>query len=137
VERLPQVCPKAKILDKQPADWNRAKALQVTENLLTRFPKIDLIYAHDDDMAQGVLQAMAAAGRGNIKVVGIGAMCEGIKAIQDGKMYGTIDQRASLMSMYTARALVDLVHGTPVNRTIPIPQPAFTKDTIGDFKCEW
>ena len=55
--------PEIKILASQPAMWNREKALEVTQNLLTQYPKIDAIWASDDDMALGALQAIEEAGR--------------------------------------------------------------------------
>lgn len=57
--------PEIKILASQSGMWNRQKAFEVTQNLLTRFSdqKIDAIWASDDDMALGVLQAMEEAGR--------------------------------------------------------------------------
>lgn len=57
--------PDIKILAQQPAFWNREKALQVMENLLTRFPKIDAVWAQDDDMLLGAVQAIEEAGREN------------------------------------------------------------------------
>ena len=55
--------PNIKILASQPAMWNREKALQVTQNLLTQHPNVDAIWASDDDMALGALQAVDEAGR--------------------------------------------------------------------------
>ncbi len=56
--------PDIKVLASQPAMWNRQKALEVTENMLQRFPKIDCLWASDDDMALGAIQAIKEAGRG-------------------------------------------------------------------------
>ncbi len=55
--------PNIKILASQPAMWNREKALQVTQNLLTQYANVDAIWASDDDMALGALQAIEEAGR--------------------------------------------------------------------------
>jgi ribose transport system substrate-binding protein len=55
--------PNIKVLASQPAMWNREKALQVTQNLLTQYPKVDAIWASDDDMALGAMQAVQEAGR--------------------------------------------------------------------------
>ena len=61
IKRYPEI----KILASQPGSWNRQKAFEVTQNLLTRFSdqKIDAIWASDDDMALGALQAIEEAGR--------------------------------------------------------------------------
>src|SRR5215471_14345252 len=56
-------CPDIKILDTQPALWNREKGLQVMENLLSKHKRIDAVWAQDDDILLGALQAIKEAGR--------------------------------------------------------------------------
>jgi len=73
------------ILDSQPAYWNRQKALEVMENYLQKYPKIDAIYTADDDMLMGGLQAYKESGRKDLKVaVGGACMKELVKKIMDG-----------------------------------------------------
>jgi len=55
--------PQIKILGDQPAMWNREKALEVMQNFLAQFPHIDAVWAQDDDMALGAIQAIKEAGR--------------------------------------------------------------------------
>lgn len=55
--------PGIKILDTQPAFWNREKGLQVMENLLTKYPHIDAVWAQDDDILLGAKQAIEESGR--------------------------------------------------------------------------
>ena len=55
--------PDIKILGQQPAMWNREKGLTVMENFLTKFPKIDAVWAQDDDILLGAAQAIKEAGR--------------------------------------------------------------------------
>jgi ribose transport system substrate-binding protein len=57
--------PGIKILDIQPAYWNRKKGLEVMENLLTKHPHIDAVWAQDDDILLGARQAIEEAGRAN------------------------------------------------------------------------
>src|SRR6185369_16412092 len=52
-----------KILDTQPALWNRQKGLEVMENLLNKHKKIDAVWAQDDDILMGAMQAIKDAGR--------------------------------------------------------------------------
>lgn len=77
--------PNIKILASQPGYWQRDKALAVMENYLQKFPKIDAVWAADDDMALGVIQAIKEAGREKeMFVVGGGGMKDVIKMIMDG-----------------------------------------------------
>jgi ribose transport system substrate-binding protein len=55
--------PDIKVLDTQPAMWNREKGLQVMENLLNKHKKIDAVWAQDDDILLGAMQAIKEAGR--------------------------------------------------------------------------
>jgi ribose transport system substrate-binding protein len=77
--------PGIKILDSQPADWNRQKALTVMENFLQRYQQIDAVYTADDDMLIGALQAYKESGRKDLKVaLGGACMKEMVKKVMDG-----------------------------------------------------
>ncbi|MGQ0627002.1 MAG: ABC transporter substrate-binding protein [Phycisphaerales bacterium] len=58
-----KAAPEIKILGQQPGLWNREKALGVMENFLTKHKKIDAVWAQDDDMLLGAMQAIKEAGR--------------------------------------------------------------------------
>ncbi|PZO67371.1 MAG: ABC transporter substrate-binding protein [Paracoccus denitrificans] len=71
------------ILDMQHGNWNRDDAFKVMQDYLTKYPEIDGVWAADDDMATGVLEAISAAGRDGIPVVGGAGMKEIVKRIMD------------------------------------------------------
>jgi len=77
--------PDIEVLDSQPAYWQTEKGLEVMENYLQRFPEIDAVWAQDDDILQGVLQAYAESGRDDIHTMlgGAGAKWT-IKMVMDG-----------------------------------------------------
>jgi ribose transport system substrate-binding protein len=76
--------PDIKILDQQPADWNREKGLSVMENMLTKHRKIDAVWAQDDDIMMGAIQAIREAGREKeMWIVGGAGMKEAIKMVMD------------------------------------------------------
>jgi ribose transport system substrate-binding protein len=59
------------VLDSQYGNWNRDDAFTVAQDMLTRFPEIDAIWASDDDMAEGVVAAVEQTGRAeNLFIVG-------------------------------------------------------------------
>lgn len=78
--------PKIQLLDQQTAEWNRNKAFQVTQTLLTKHSgKVKGVWAANDDMALGALQALKAAGlQGKVPVVGIDAVPEALQEIKGG-----------------------------------------------------
>ncbi|HSV16325.1 MAG TPA: ABC transporter substrate-binding protein, partial [Tepidisphaeraceae bacterium] len=76
--------PDIKILGDQPGMWNREKALEIMQNFLTAFPKIDAVWAQDDDMALGAIQAIKEAGRDKqIWVFGGAGMKDVVKMVMD------------------------------------------------------
>ncbi len=76
--------PDIKILGQQPADWNREKGLKVMQTFLTQYPKIDAVWAQDDDILLGAAQAIKEAGREKqMFIVGGAGMKDVIKMVMD------------------------------------------------------
>jgi len=83
--------PDVELLDQQTANFSRQEALTVTETLLTKHgDAVKGIWAANDDMALGALQALEQAGRTDVAVVGIDAVPDALTAIQDGRMTATV-----------------------------------------------
>ncbi len=76
--------PDIKVLDSQPADWNREKGLKVMKTFLTKHKKIDAVWAQDDDIALGALQAIKEAGREKeMWMLGGAGMKDVVKMVMD------------------------------------------------------
>jgi ribose transport system substrate-binding protein len=80
--------PGVKLLATQPANYQRLQALQVMENIMQTYPQIDGVFAANDAMATGAVEAMAAANRKAL-IVGINGSQEAIDLIKAGKMHAT------------------------------------------------
>lgn len=77
--------PGIEIVAQQSGMWNRDKAHSVMQTILTKAPQIDAVWASDDDMAEGIEQAIKEAGRKDIKwILGGAGKKEIIKRIMDG-----------------------------------------------------
>lgn len=88
--------PDIKILASQPADYRRDKAMQVMENYLQAYPKIDGVYTHADEMTMGALLAAKNAGREKEIIWGsINSTMELIKEIKDGNIVGATPLRSN------------------------------------------
>ena len=125
------------ILAEQPADWSKDKATTVMQDLLTRYPKIDAVFGHDDPMALGALQAIKAAGRqSEIKVYGVNGNKEACSAIQSGDMAGTALQLSYLVGVYTVRAAYDVTNGRLVPSKILAPTAPVTKDNVAQWLAQ-
>ena len=103
--------PGIELLASQPGNYRRLPAVQVFENLMQRFPVIDAVFCANDDMAVGIAEALAAAGRGNnTKVVGIDGIPDATAAIAAGKMFaigGFQRSRPGVSGRYRGRAPVE------------------------------
>jgi len=89
---LAEKCPGVKVVADQVANYVREPAIKFMEDMLQRFGpgEIDLVYAHNDDMALGAVTALEAAGRlDEVQVVGIDGENAAYDAIKDGKMVAT------------------------------------------------
>ena len=125
-----------KVLASEPADWSKDKALTVTQDLLTRYPKIDAILAQDDGMAIGALQAVKAADREGIKIYGVGGMKEACTAIKNHELMATAMQPSYLIGVYTVRAAYDVLHGRMVPKEILAPTAAITAENVAQWQSQ-
>ena len=76
--------PGIEVLAAQPGMWNQQKALEVMQSYLTQFPKIDAVWASDDDMAQGCEKAIKEAHReGEMWMLGGAGMKDIVKKVMD------------------------------------------------------
>ena len=87
--------PDLKIIDSQSGDFRRTGGKEVMEAFIKKHGKdIDILYAHNDDMALGAVQAIEEAGLKpgkDIIIVSIDAVCEGVQAVVDGKINCTVE----------------------------------------------
>ncbi len=128
--------PGVKILDKQYANWNRDDGFKVMQDYLTRYPKIDAVWAQDDDIAAGVLKAIAQAGRSDIRfVLGGAGMKEMIKKVQDGDKLITADVTYPPKMVYEAISLLAKARmtNTAMPKTTIIPSVLVTKQNAKQY----
>lgn len=83
---------KADIVDDQTANWSTSQALPIVEGWLISNPEIEVIFAANDDMALGAIQAMKNAERLDIKVYSVDANELGCQALIDGYLTATVAQ---------------------------------------------
>ena len=98
-----------KVVAAQPADWDRAKALSVTETILAGNPKIAGIFGSNDNMALGAIEALKAAAKlDKVMVVGYDANPDAANSILAGEMTASVAQAPKKMAAMGIQALVDL-----------------------------
>jgi ribose transport system substrate-binding protein len=138
-DKLKELNSGIEILGAQTGDWNPVKAKDVAQAFLTSYgDKMVGLFAQDDNSGAAAAEVFTAAGRGDIKVVGTGGTVNGLKAIKDGLMYGTMDQSPTTDAKQALEMAVKLAKGEALpNKRNIIPMPKITSANVGEFKGEW
>lgn len=131
------------IVARQPGDFNPDTGLRVMETILQAQDRIDAVYTHDDDMAQGVVQAIRNAGRDDEMILtGVGGSQDAMEQIEEGGLYAATflynpNMAASAVNM--AR-LIARGEGFPelvppeVPRQLVVPAATVTRENVAEYK---
>jgi ribose transport system substrate-binding protein len=125
--------PEIKVLAVQPANYQRGQALQVTENLLQQFPKIDAVVADSDNMALAALEAFAAAGRPKPLVVSMDGTVEGVSSVAGGGLFAVSEFSGFLMGCVGVEMLEKLSKGEKVPERITLNAALITIENASKF----
>ncbi|MGB7461012.1 MAG: D-ribose ABC transporter substrate-binding protein [Carnobacterium jeotgali] len=110
------------VLDSQTANFDRAEGLTVMENMLQANPDIQAVFAQNDEMALGAIEAIQSAGKtGEIQVVGFDGTEDGIKAVEDGRLSATVAQQPEEMGKLAMQAAFDYFSGETIEEYIASP----------------
>ena len=125
-----------KVLDRQFGNWNRDDAFKVMQDYLTKYPKIDVVWCQDDDMAVGVLQAIEQAGRTDIQYIVAGAGSkEMVKKVMDGDKMVPVDVLYPPAMVGTAMELTAaaIFNQVPVHGTYTLDATLITKENAANY----
>ena len=117
------------VIDSQTANFERAEGLTVMENMLQANPSIKAVFAQNDEMALGAIEAIKAAGlSGSIQVVGFDGTEDGINSVKAGVLSATVAQQPEEMGRLALQAAFDHFAGITIDEYIPSPLELITKD---------
>ena len=128
--------PGIKILAQQAADWDRAKGMSLMENWIQSYgDKINAVFAHNDEMGMGALQALEQAKlKDKVVVVSIDAIADALQAVKDGRLDATVYQDAKGQGAGAIDMAIQLIKKEPVEKKeIFIPFQLVTKENADDF----
>ncbi|MFS0782630.1 ribose ABC transporter substrate-binding protein RbsB [Bacillus sp. 1P06AnD] len=114
------------VMAKQTADFDRTKGLNVMENMLQGNPDIQAVFAHNDEMALGAIEAINSSGK-DIPVVGFDGNDDALASVKAGKLSATVAQQPVLIGQLAVRAGKDVVKGKKVEKNIAAPLKLVTK----------
>jgi len=133
-DRLPEVCPNVTLIESQPGDWNREKSQQVMEAFLVKYDDIDGVYAGDDNMGVGAMNAAIAAGRAaDITFVGATNFSVGYEAMERGEYWGSIYQSPVDDAEAALATALAVLAGEEVPFLNYFDTPKITQDNMGDY----
>ena len=107
--------PQIAIIASQPANWERDQGFNVFQNMLQAHPDIDTVFACNDVMALGAMEAIAASGRsGRVRVLGFDAIEDARRAIEAGTMAASVAQFPEEMGRVAIETAVRIIRGERV-----------------------
>jgi ribose transport system substrate-binding protein len=126
--------PNIKIIAEQTAKYERAEAMTVMEGILRANPRIDALFAANDQMAGGAAQAIQAAGRQGIKIVGVNFQKDGYQRMLDGEQAADITTPMTTMTLDAIEAAIDYFNGRPVPLNKFTAVDIVTKENVKAFE---
>lgn len=128
--------PDIKVLAEQTAEWDRAKAMSLMENWIQSYGnQLNAVFAHNDEMGMGALQALEQAGlKDKVIVVSIDAIADALQAVKAGRLDATVYQDAKGQGEGAVEMAIKMAKHEPVeNTSVFIPFQLVTRDNVDAF----
>lgn len=128
--------PDIKILARQTAEWDRAKAMSLMENWIQSYGgQVNAVFAQNDEMGMGALQALEQAKmKDKVVVVSIDAIADALQAVKDGRLDATVYQDAKGQGAGAVDMAIQLAKKESLNKKeIFIPFRLVTRENVHEF----
>ena len=127
--------PGIKLLAEQTGEWDRGKAMSLTENWIQSYgSQVNAIFAQNDEMGMGAVKALEAAGLKNkILVVSVDAIPDALQAVKKGTLNATVFQNAKEQGSKAIETAVKAAKKEQFEKEVLIPFQLVTKENVGDF----
>jgi len=130
-ERLKEVAPGLEIVASLPGDWDRGKAANITNDILTRHADLKAIFAANDVMALGAVETAYAAGKGDaIVIVGVDGNVDAVESIKSGRLNASVAQLPYLVGKQAVEKVTEVLEGGKTDQFIAVPTLVLTKDML-------
>ncbi len=123
--------PRVRIVAQAVGDWTRESGRRLTEEWMRSGHLIDAIFAANDPMALGVVDALEALHlTGKVMVAGFDGLPEALRAINDNQMLATVNQDPLCIGRQAVDVALQALRGDPVERQIFTPGELITRDSV-------
>ncbi|MEJ5927387.1 D-ribose ABC transporter substrate-binding protein [Corynebacterium sp. H128] len=126
--------PNIKVAAKQTANFDRTEGLNVTTNLLQAHPNVKAVFAENDEMALGAIEALGAKAGKEVKVFGFDGTADGIAAVEKGSLAGTIAQQPAELGAQAVEQAKALLDGKDAKKEIPVEVVTVDSSNVAEFK---
>ena len=126
--------PGIKVAAKQTANFDRAEALNVTTNLLQANPDVKAVFAENDEMALGAIEALGDRAGTEVPVVGFDGTEDGLAAIKDGTLTATVAQQPAELGALAVEQAKKILDGQEAESEVPVEVLTVTKENVGEFE---
>lgn len=124
-----------RVVAKQPADSQRSLGMTVMQNILQARPNLKGVFACNDEMALGAVEAIRAAGKQNqIAVIGFDAIADALEAVEDGRLAATVAQQPYEMGRMGVDAAIAYLEGKKLEPTTYVEVKLVTPENLADFR---
>lgn len=129
-EQLAKDFPEAKIISSVSAEWDRLKAMQIAGDTLRAHPNLDYIYAANDLMALGALEAMKSTGKaGQVKVIGVDGIKDARDSVMQDGLLATVAQLPYLVGKRAVELAIKAQPDQPAHSEVTAT-PVLTKEML-------
>ena len=127
--------PELKVLARQTAEWDRAKAMALMENWIQAYgDRIQAVFAQNDEMAMGAVNALEQVHlKDRVLVAGVDAIGDALRAVNDGRLDATVFQDARGQGGMAVETAVRLARGQPAEPSVYIPFQLVTRTNVAAF----
>ena len=125
--------PDIEVVFDQTANWDRAEAMGLMENWIQTGTEIHGVISENDEMAVGAYNALAAANKGDIPVVGIDGIADAYRSISEGGMIATFLQDNVAQAETAVDVAIKAANGETIDELYDIPFTLVDKDNVADF----
>ncbi len=128
--------PEIKIVEQQSAEWQRNKGMDLTSNWLLAGTQFDAIVANNDEMAIGAAMALQQAGKakGEIAIVGIDGLPDGLAAIKRGMLLASVFQDPKAQASVAVQSAIKMIKGEAVEPDVWVPFQLIKPEQVAMFE---
>src|SRR5699024_5937562 len=126
---------KIKVLAKETGNWQKDQGMSITENWLTAYGDgLNAILANNDEMALGEINALEDEGRDEVIVIGIDAIPDAVKLVEDGRMAATVLQDSAGQGEGAIEVVNNVLEGNEQESIKWLDFVLVTPENVADFK---